>query len=213
VRGLGVSGVWRIALLAAGVGFGCAPALAEVQGAWLVQEHGNWTSRVSHDPEEFRFRAASAAAFDGAGVVLAFDRFAGACETLHGSINVRLPAPSRESVVIMDDVGFLRVDERPIRMIKFHARVHEGQPAVYLEITRIMGEGGFVGELRRGQTVRFKLGTERTTYYVAFPLDGFSAAADRTLGLCRQNERHAREVKPPRQPKPRGKEDRDYFDD
>lgn len=208
-----MSGGWRTLLFAAALGLACAPASAEVQGAWLVEEHGQWSSRISHDAHEYRFRAASVAAFDGAGVVLAFDRFAGACETLYASINVRLPGPSKESVVIMDDVGFLRVDERPIRMIKFHARVHEGQTTVYLEITRIMGEGGLIAELRRGHTVRFKLGTERTTYYVAFPLDGFSAAADRSLSLCRQNERHAREVTPPRQPKPRGKEDRDYFDE
>jgi hypothetical protein len=192
---------------------GWASALAEVQGAWLVQEHGHWTSRISHDAQEYRFRAASATAFNGAGVVLAFDRFAGTCETLYASINIRLPGPSRESVVIMDDVGFLRVDERPIRMIKFHARVHEGQSVVYLEITRVMGEGELAAELRRGRTLRFKLGTERTTYYVAFPLDGFSAAVDRTLGLCRQNERHARELAPFRQPKPQGREDRDYFGD
>jgi hypothetical protein len=192
---------------------GSASALAEVQGAWLVQEHGHWTSRVSHDAHEYRFRAVAVTAFDGAGVALAFDRFAGACETQYATINIRLPAPSRESVVIMDDVGFLRVDERPIRMIRFHARVHEGQSVVYLEMTRVMGEGGLVAELRRGRTVRFKLGTERTTYYVAFPLDGFSAAADRTLALCRQNERHAREAAPSLQPKPRGTEDRDYFGD
>ena len=203
----------RGGIVAVALWLGCAAALAEVQGAWLVQEHGRWTSRISHDAYEYRFRAASATAFNGAGVVLAFDRFAGACETLYASMNVYLPEPSRESVVIMDDVGFLRVDERPIRMIKFHARVHEGQSVVFLEVTRVMGDGGLVAELRRGHTVRFKLGTERTTYYVAFPLDGFSAAVDRTLDLCRQNERHAREVTPPRQPKPRGKEDQDYFDE
>jgi hypothetical protein len=208
-----VDTAWHAGIVAVAVGLGCAPALAEVQGVWLVQEHGNWSSRISHDAHEYRFRAAALAAFDGAAVVLAFDRFAGACETLYASMNIRLPGPSGESVVIMDDVGYVRVDDRPIRMIKFNARAYEGQPTVYLEITRIMGEGGLVGELRRGHTVRFKLGTERTTYYVAFPLDGFSAATDRTLSLCRQNERHAHEVSPPRRPKPRGKDDRDYFDD
>jgi hypothetical protein len=189
------------------------PAMAQGQGAWLVQEHGVWTSRVAHDDYEFRFRAASVTAIEGAAVVLAFDRFAGACEALYPTLNVRLPRPSTESVVMMDDVGFVRVDERPIRMMKFHARVREGESMIFLEITRVFGNGGLYGDLRRGRTVRFKLGTERTTYYVAFPLEGFSAAVDRTLGLCRQNDRHAQELAPPRQPKPRGKEDRDYFDD
>lgn len=204
---------WRRALLGVVLGFACAPALAQVQGAWLVQEHGRWTSHISQDAHEFRFRAASATAIDGAAVVLALDRFAGACDTLYSSLNVRLPRPSTESVVMMDDVGYARVDEHPIRMIKFHARLRAGEAVVFLEITRVLGDAGFFSELRRGHTVRFKLGTERATYYVAFPLDGFSAAADRTLRLCRQNERHARAVTPPRQPKPRGNEDRDYFDD
>jgi hypothetical protein len=192
---------------------GCTPAIAEVQGALLVEEHGAWSSRVSYDEYEFRFRAATVTASENAAVVLAFDRFAGACEALHPALTVSLPRPSQESVVMMDDVGYVRVDERPIRMIKFHARLREGESMIFLEITRVLGDGDLYAELRRGRTVRFKLGTERTTYYVAFALDGFSAAADRTLGLCRQNERHARKVAPPRQPKPRGNEDRDYFDD
>jgi hypothetical protein len=192
---------------------GGASAMAQVQGAWLVQEHGRWSSRISQDALEFRFRAAAATAVDGAAVVLAFDRFAGDCESLHASLNIRLPRPSTQSVVMLDDVGYLRVDERPIRMMKFHARLREGDEMVFLEITRVMGEGGLVPELRRGQTLRFKLGTERATYYVGLPLAGFAAATDRTLALCRQNDRHARELMPPRQPKPRGKEDRDYFED
>jgi hypothetical protein len=98
-------------------------------------------------------------------------------------------------------------------MIKFHARAREGEATVLLEVTRVLGEGDLAAELRRGRTVRFKLGTERATYYSAFPLDGFSAAADRTLNLCRMNDRHARELAPPRAPKPRGKEDEDYFED
>lgn len=192
---------------------GCTAASAQVQGAWLVQEHGRWSSRISQDTQEFRFRAAAATAVDGAAVVLVFDRFAGDCASLHASLNIRLPRPSTQSVVMLDDVGYVRVDEHPIRMIRYHARLREGDEVVFLEITRIMGEVGLAAELRRGHTVRFKLGTERATYYVGLPLGGFSAATDRTLALCRQNERHARELAPPRQPKPRGKEDRDYFDD
>lgn len=200
-------------IVAAALWLGCASAIAEVQGAWLVQEHGRWSSRISQDAQEFRFRAAAATAVDGAAVVLAFDRFAGDCESLYASLNIRLPRPSTQSVVMMDDVGYLRVDERPIRMMKFHARLREGEDVVFLEVTRVMGDGTLVAELRRGQTVRFKLGTERATYYVGLPLDGFSAATDRTLRLCRQNERHARELMPPRQPKPRGSEHRDYFEE
>jgi hypothetical protein len=200
-------------MLAAALGLGAAPALAEAQGALLVEEHGLWTSRIARDPDELRFRAASVAVIDGAAVVLAFDRFPGACEGLYTSLHVTLPRPSTESVVVLDDVGFVRVDERAIRKIKFHARVRAGEATVFLEITRVLGDAGLFADLRRGQTVRFKLGTERTTYYVAFPLDGFSAAVDRTLSLCRKNDRRARELTPPRQPKPRGKEDHAYFDD
>jgi hypothetical protein len=208
-----LSGAWRWGAVTVALWLGCAPAAAQVQGAWLVQEHGRWTSRISQDAQEFRFRAAAATAVDGAAVVLAFDRFAGACESLHPMLNIRLPRPSTQSVVMLDDVGYVRVDERPIRTMRFHARLREGEEVVFLEITRIMGDSELVAELRRGLTVRFKLGTDRTTYYVGFPLEGFSAATDRTLGLCRQNDRHARSLAPPRQPKPRGKEDRDYFDD
>jgi hypothetical protein len=212
-KGARLSNAWRGLAFAAALWLWCAPAIAEVQGAWLVEEHGHWSSLILHDGLEARFRAASMTVIDEAAVVLALDRFPGSCETLHPSLNVRLPRPSTQSVVMMDDVGFVRVDERPIRMIKFHARAREGEATVFLEITRVRGEGELAAELRRGRTVRFKLGTERATYYVAFPLDGFSAAADRTLGLCRQNDRHARELAPPRQPKPRGKEAADYFDD
>jgi hypothetical protein len=195
------------------LGLACAPAPAQAQGALLVQEHGRWSSHISHSADEFRFRAASLTVVDGAAVVLAVDRFAGACETLYSSVNIRLPQPSKESVVMMDDVGYARIDERPIRMFKFHARLREGEAVVFLEITRVVGAADFFSELRRGHTLRFKLGTERATYYVAFPLEGFSAATDRTLQLCRQNEPHARAVTPPRQPKPRGTADRDYFGD
>ncbi|MGE5792210.1 MAG: hypothetical protein ACM36B_05945 [Bacteroidota bacterium] len=192
----------------------CAPAAAEVQGAWLLQEHGqHWTSRVSRDELEFRFSAVTTTVFEDARVVLAFDRFAGACETLYPSMSIRLPRPSPESVVMMDDVGFVRADERPIRMIKFNARLHEGDSVVYLEVTRVLGNGALFADLRRGRVVRFKLGTARQTYYVRFSLDGFSAAVDRTLDLCRQNEQHMRRTFPPRQPKPRGTEDWDYFEE
>jgi len=189
------------------------PAIAEVQGALLVEEHGHWSSLIVHDVHEARFRVASMIVIDDAAVVLSLDRFPGSCETLHPSLNVRLPRPSTQSMVMMDDVGFVRVDERPIRMIKFHARVREGEATVLLEVTRVLGEGDLAAELRRGRTVRLKLGTERATYYAAFPLDGFTTTADRTLNLCRMNDRHARELAPPRAPKPRGKEDQDYFED
>jgi hypothetical protein len=113
----------------------------------------------------------------------------------------------------MDDVGFVRADERPIRMIKFNARLHEGDSVVYLEVTRVLGNGALFADLRRGRVVRFKLGTARQTYYVRFSLAGFSAAVDRTLDLCRQNQQHMRRTFPPRQPKPRGTEDWDYFEE
>jgi hypothetical protein len=191
-----------------------APAGAEVEGAWLVQEHGkHWTSRVSRDELEFRFSAATATVFEDAKVMLTFDRFAGACETLYPSMSIQLPRPSPESVVMMDDVGYARADERPIRTVKFNARLHEGDAVVYLEITRVLGNGALFGELRRGRVLRFKLGTARQTYYVSFSLDGFSAATDRTLDLCRQNEAHMRRTVPLRQPKPRGAEDWDYFEE
>jgi hypothetical protein len=191
-----------------------APAGAGVEGAWLLQEHGqHWTSRVSRDELEFRFSAATATVFEDAKVMLTFDRFAGACETLYPSMSIQLPRPSPESVVMMGDVGFVRTDEQPIRTMKFNAWLHESDSVVYLEITRVLGNGALFGELRRGQVVRFKLGTARQTYYVSFSLDGFSAATDRTLALCRQNEAHMRRTLPPRRPKPRGTEDRDYFEE
>lgn len=189
------------------------PAAAEVQGAWLVEEHGQWRSHVTRDAHEIRFRATAMMVIDEAAVVLALDRFPDSCETLHPFLYVRIPRVATQSMVMMDDVGFVRVDERPIRMIKFHARLHEGEAMVFLEITRVFGPGDLGAELRRGRTLRIKLGTERATYYAAFPLEGFSAAADRTLNLCRMNDRHARELVPPRAPKPRGTADEDYFDD
>ena len=207
-----MSGARRGLAFAAALWVWCAPATAEVQGAWLVEEHGHWSSLVLHDGLEARFRTASMTVIDEAAVVLALDRFSGSCATLHPSLNVRLPRPSTQSVVMMDDVGYVRVDERPIRRIRFHARAREGEATVLLEVTRVLGEGDLAAELRRGRTVRFKLGTERATYYAAFPLDGFSAAADRTLSLCRTNDRHARELAPPQAPKSRGSEIQDYFD-
>ena len=190
------------------------PAGAEVEGAWLIQVHGkHWTSRISRDALEFRFSAATAAMFEDARVMLTFDRFVGACGTLHPSMSIQLPRPSPESVVMMDDVALMRTDERPIRTIKFNARLHAGESVVYLEITRVLGDGAAFAELRRGRVVRFKLGTVRQIYYVSFSLDGFSAAVDRTLALCRQSEQHMRRTVPPRQPKPRGTEDWDYFEE
>jgi hypothetical protein len=184
-----------------------------MQGAWLVQEHEHWTSRVSHDESEYRFRAAAAATTEAAAVALVLDRFPGACDALYASLNIGLPRPSKQSVVMMDDVGYVRVDEEPIRTIRFNARVQEGEAVVFLEITRVLGDAAFFRELRRGRTLRLKLGTARTTYYIAFPLDGYSAATGRTLELCRANEPRARALAPPSRPKPRGTEDRDYFGD
>jgi hypothetical protein len=189
------------------------PARAEPEGASLLEEHGkHWTSHVSHDELEFRFSAVTATVFEDAKVVLAFDRFAGACDTLYPSMSIQLPRTSTESVVIMDDVGLVRIDEYPIRTMKFNARVHEGDSVVYVEITRYLGNGTLFTELRSGRVVRFRLGTARQTYYVGFSLDGFSAATDRTLDLCRRSEVEMRRMFPPRQPKPRGAEDWDYFE-
>jgi invasion protein IalB len=189
------------------------PVVTQVQAQTVVEEHGRWTSHVSREEHEFRFRAVTTAVYEDARVVLAFDRFAGVCETLYPSMSIQLPRPSTESVAIMDDVSFVRTDEHPIRTMRFNAWLHEGDAVVYLEVTRILGNGALFAELRRGRTVRFKLGTARQTYYVGFPLDGFSAATDRTLALCRENEAHLRQTVPPRQPRPRGTEDRDYFEE
>jgi hypothetical protein len=208
-----VRNAWRGIAVWAALWLWCVPAAGQEQGAWLVEEHGQWRSHVTRDAHELRFRAGTMVVVDDAAVVLALDRFPGSCEALHPFLYVRIPRVATQSMVMLDDVGFVRVDERPIRLIRFHARLREGESTVFLEVTRVLGAGDLGAELRRGRTVRIKLGTERATYYAAFPLEGFSAAADRTLNLCRMNDRHARELAPPRAPKPRGTADEDYFDE
>jgi hypothetical protein len=209
---------WRTVLrnvlragLAAAFALAWGPALA--QAPLIEKPSGDWTSGVDRDDLELRFSAATLATAHGARVALAFDRFAGACEALSPSLGIEIPYPSTQSVVIMDSIGFLRVDENPIRMIRFNARVHEGETVIFMEITRILGHGDLVTELRRGRALRFKLGTERTTYYLRFSLMGFSSAAARSLQLCREHDRALRASYPVRQPKPGGTEDRDYFED
>lgn len=184
------------------------------QASSLMEEHGGaWTSGVGQDDLELRFSAATLATVDGARVALAFDRFAGECNLLSPSLSIELPFPSTQSVAIMEGVGFLRVDQNPIRMMKFNAAVNEGDSVILMEITRVLGQGNLSTELRGGRIVRFKLGTERTTYFLRFSLMGFSAATTRSLKLCRQHDQAMRGSYPVRQPRPRGEEDRHYFDE
>lgn len=206
-------GARRWAVGMAALWLACATGVALAEVASLLEDHGRWRSGISVDLDDSRFKAVSAAVVDEAVLLLTFDRFPGSCERLYASLHVSLPRPSAQSMVMLDDIGYVRVDERPIHAIRFHARVREGESVVLLEITRVTGEEEFLAELRRGQTVRIKLGTARATYYAGFSLSGFSAAVDRTLALCRQNDRFARELAPSRQPKPRGKEDSDYFEE
>lgn len=179
----------------------------------LLQEDGSWSSFVFHDRHGLRFRAMTVEPHQGATVALAFDRFAGGCGALFASMLITLPAPAARSMAVMDDAGLVRVDELKIRPMRFDSVVREGGSLIVADIGKIFGGGDFADELRRGNTVRFRLGTEHRTYYVHFSLAGFTAASARTLALCRESERIFETPPAGRQPKPRGSEDRDYFDE
>jgi len=197
----------RAAILA--VTLSSAPAWsAEME---LLAEHGDWSSFAFRDRHDARYRAMAVQPHEGTMVALAFDRYPGGCDALYASMLITLPAPATRSMAVMDDAGLARVDELPIRPIRFNAVVREGGSLIVAEIGKLLGGGDFVDELRRGGTVRFKLGTEHRTYFVHFSLAGFTAAIRRTLALCRESERLTRTPLAERQPVPRGAEDRDYF--
>jgi hypothetical protein len=179
----------------------------------LLQEDGRWSSFVFHDRHGLRFRAMTVEPHDNATVVLALDRYAGGCDALFFSMLITLPAPASRSLAVMDDEGLARVDELKIRPIRFHAVVREGGSLIVADVGKILGTGDFLAELRGGSTVRFKLGTEHRIYFVHFSLAGFTAATRRTLALCHQSERVFETPPAGRRPKPRGAEDRDYFDE
>ena len=206
--GVRTAGRRAAAVLAAGLLVGQSAGAALAASMALVEEHVRWSSFVAEERGEHRFRAMTLDVVDGATVALAFDRYPGGCGSLFPSLVITIPVPASRSVAVMDDPGAMRVDERPIRPIRFNAVARENDPLIISEITKILGDGDFAGELRRGEVVRFMLGTERQTYYLRFSLRGFSAATGRTLALCRQSERSPRA---PRQPKPGGTADRDYF--
>jgi len=195
-------------MLAAGLLAGQSAGAALAASTVLVEEHVRWSSFIAEERGEHRFRAMTVDVVDGATVALAFDRYPGGCDRLFASLVITIPVPASRSVALIDDPGAMRVDERPIRPIRFNAVAREEESLIVSEITKILGGGDFAAELRRGEVVRFMLGTERQTYYLHFSLRGFSAAADRTLTLCRQAEGSLRA---PRQPKPGGSADRDYF--
>jgi len=208
VDGVRTAGRRAAAMLAAGLLAGQSAGAALAASMVLVEEHVRWTSFIAEERGEHRFRAMTVDVVDGATVALAFDRYPGGCERLFASLVITIPVPASRSVALMDDPGAMRVDERPIRPIRFNAVAREEESLIVSEITKILGGGDFAAELRRGEVVRFMLGTERQTYYLHFSLRGFAAAADRTLALCRQAEPSLRV---PRQPKPGGTADRDYF--
>jgi hypothetical protein len=179
----------------------------------LLEEHADWSSFTFRDRHDFRFRAMTVEPHEGATVALAFDRYVGGCDALYASMLITLPAPASRSMAVMDDAGLARVDERAIRSIRFNSVVREGGSLIVAEIGKILGGGDFAGELRRGNTVRFKLGTEHRTYFVHFSLAGFTTATQRTLALCRESERVFETPPAGSRPKPRGTEDRGYFDE
>jgi len=109
--------------------------------------------------------------------------------------------------IYMGDVTNWKVVGGPDAPIVLYSRENSSGTYVFFK-DNVLGGGDFAAELRRGEVVRFMLGTERQTYYLHFSLRGFAAAADRTLALCRQAEPSLRV---PRQPKPGGTADRDYF--
>lgn len=200
--------VAALALAAALVG---APAPPAARAAELMfeREHARWTSFAFRDRNDFRFRAMTVEPQEGAMVALALDRYPGGCDRLYVSLLITLPAPAGRSLAVMDDVGYARVDALPIRPLRFDAIVREGGSLIVAQVGKVLGEGDFFAELRRGGTVRFKLGTEHRTYHLHFELAGFTAASGRTLALCRASERQLGGG--PGAPAPRGDEDRDYF--
>ncbi|MCZ7566152.1 MAG: hypothetical protein M5U08_22135 [Burkholderiales bacterium] len=183
-----------------------APWAAELL---LEQDHVRWSSFAFRDRNDFRLRAMTVEPQEGAMVALALDRYPGGCDRLYVSLLITLPAPAGRSLAVMDDVGYARVDLLPIRPLRFDAIVREGGSLIVAQVGRILGEGDFVSDLRRGRAVRFKLGTEHRTYHVHFALEGFTAASERTLALCRSFERQSGGGSGA--PAPRGHEDRDYF--
>lgn len=183
-------------------------AAAQTPSVERLEEFDRWASFLLEDRGLPRFRAMTLEVVDGTAVAFVADRLVGGCRNLYASLVVTIPVPAARSAVVIDDPGAMRVDEHPIRPIRFNLMAREEDVVIVAEITKVLGEGDYAEELRRGNDVRFMLGTERETYYLRFSLRGFAAATERSLALCREAERA---LGLPRQPRPAGPADRDYF--
>lgn len=176
-------GVCLAALICAATAFG-------QEGKTILEEtHRDWKSQVTYGEVDIRFRALSAFAEANDYVLLVFDRQPGQCEMQTVTMFVLLGRPAKEDFVSEDLNGALRVDEQPIRNIVYDFVMDKGAPVMFARLRNWDKDSTFLPELQRGSVLRFKLSTPRKDYFLRFSLQGFAAASQRTLTLCREFKR------------------------
>lgn len=176
---------WQRAVLAAWL-IMAAPLVAADHIGMMDREHGEWVSSVLIGDPPARFRISTERVDYGVYTELAIDVVEADCVQRFVTLDVYLRNPIEVDLVTAEMEGALRVDRHPIHRIYYRAGAMAGDFVIHLFLMEIDGERAFWKEMAAGQTVRFRLPTERRDYYLRFPLHGFSEALQRATRLCNE---------------------------
>lgn len=151
----------------------------------LTEAHSDWQSRMVYDNEQIRFRAITTYAEAGDYVVLTMDRIPNDCGVQYTTMNILASTPSDKPFNTDKLYGVIRVDEHPIHNVAYTLSLQERERVFFVNITNFDGEDTLLRELRTGRYLRFKLRAGKEGYFLRFSLQGYVAAEQRTLSLCR----------------------------
>ncbi len=161
-----------------------APAFAEDGTVYGAATHRDWQSLVLRLQGRTVFRAATIFVEAGDVVSLTIDRAPEQCESLALTMNVKMNEPIRESFQSPALYGSIRVDEEEIHTFSYAASATRGDTTLFLIALQYEDVRGLAEEMGSGRVIRFRLPTERKTYYVRFSLDGYGEAVERTSQMC-----------------------------
>lgn len=151
----------------------------------LTEAHSDWQSRMVYDNEQIRFRAITTYAEAGDYVVLTMDRVPNNCSVQYATMNVLASTPSDKSFNTDTLFGAIRVDEHPVRNVTYTLSLQERERIFFVNVANFDGEDALLSELRTGRYLRFKPEAGKEEHFLRFSLQGYVAAEQRTLSLCR----------------------------